>query len=159
MFRSAFHHVCNFVVIIPEYHLPLYHLIPWYHDSLCSSLEAAVFIVLRNFESPGTFIILLITPFYILFFNIMNSRSPGKIPVRCVWKVIISSPFFPNALSFNPQVIKNPYSVIFPVFHCQHMKYFRYLYKFFSVWKLTHDDTIQQWGIINVSSYLKYKSV
>lgn len=87
MFRTVFHHVCNFEVIIPEYHPLFYHLISWCCDSLCSSLEPAVFIVLRNFESPGNFVILLITHLYVLFFNIVYSKSPGKNP--CVWKAII----------------------------------------------------------------------
>lgn len=108
MFRSAFHHVCNFEIIIPEYHRPLYHLISWCHDILCSSLETAVFIVLRNFESPGNFVILLITPFCILFFNMVNRKSPGKNPCEmCLKSDHLFTPFFPNALSFNPQVIKN----------------------------------------------------
>lgn len=130
MFRTAFHHVYNFEVIIPWYHLSLYHLISWYHDSLCSSLEPAVFMLLKNFGSPEKFVTLLITPFYILFFNMVNSKSPGKNPCKmCLKSDHLFTPFFPNALSFNPQVLKNPYCAVFPLFHCQHMKYFRYLYK------------------------------
>lgn len=60
MFGTVFHHVCNLEIIIPEYHVSLY--ISWYHDSVCSSLEPAFFIILRNFESPGNFVTLLIIP-------------------------------------------------------------------------------------------------
>lgn len=80
MFRATFHHVCYFEFIILGYNLPLYHLVSWYYDILWSSLEPAVFIILSNFESPANFVISLIIPFCILFFNMVNIKSPSTNP-------------------------------------------------------------------------------
>lgn len=118
MFGTAFYHVCNLEVIIPEYHLSLYHLISWYHDSLCSSLETAVFIVLRNFESSGNFVILLITSFY--YFSIWwTAKVQAKIPVRCVWKVIIYLLLYSQVLYLIIHKFLRTLIVwCCPVFHC-----------------------------------------